>query len=804
MTLDDFGWRPPSWVALLATCVALFALLVPADATAQRALRLGVVYDGDSPINPVIRDTFEAELDALLSGGDVSIEWVESSEQTGNFDAASAEAALDAALALPEVDVVLALGPIVGSVAAHRERLPLPVIAPFLLNPEWQGVSTENGRSGVRNLNFVAFRTNVERELAALAELAEFEHVAFLLNAGVVEAIPGSGEGVIAGIEELGYRATIVPVGASPAEVLAQIPDDVDAAYVTPLMIYDAADVEALAAGLIERGIPSVTVGGREDVERGLLLGVYPDGDWERIARRAALNIEAILWGDAPETLPVSFSRGEAFTLNMATAEALGVYPSWAVLTEAERVGRVEREVAPGDLLDPDAAVREALESNLQLLSARIGVEADAEAIRQARAALLPGIDFGLSTRLIDRDRARAGFGSAPQWALTPTLSLEQLVWAEGAHANRQIQEALQRSREHELDALELDIVAETLRAYVNVLRAKTLERIELENLASSRSHLDLAELRENVGTGRASEVLRWESEIATNQRNVISANAQRNQAEIALNVVLRRDPEADLALLDPTEAEEALQDPQVDPYLSNPWYFDIFRDFLTLEAIADAPELDQLDEAIAAQERALRSRGAAFWSPNVVLAAETAYTISAGEGTESGLTIPGVPASEGPDDWTWQIALALELPLYAGGERDSLRDQAALELMELEAAREQVHLAIEQRVRSVMHAAGASRAGIPLAEDSVAAALENLEIVESAYASGAVSIIDLLDAQTAALVAQQLAANARYDALLDFIEVQRAVSWFQATGTEDERADFFARAAAYFAEHAP
>ena len=42
-----------------------------------------------------------------------------------------------------------------------------------------------------------------------------------------------------------------------------------------------------------------------------------------RMARRIALNLQRILLGDDPGTLPVDIERTEVMTINMATARAI-------------------------------------------------------------------------------------------------------------------------------------------------------------------------------------------------------------------------------------------------------------------------------------------------------------------------------------------------------------------------------------------------------------------------------------------------------------------------------------------------
>jgi hypothetical protein len=62
-------------------------------------------------------------------------------------------------------------------------------------------------------------------------------------------------------------------------------------------------------------------------------------------------------------------------------------------------------------------------------------------------------------------------------------------------------------------------------------------------------------------------------------------------------------------------------------------------------------------------------------------------------------------------------------------------------------------------------------------------------------------SIIDLLDAQNAAITAEAAAANAINDFLLDLMDVERAVGRFGFFVTPAERQDYFDRLSRYVAE---
>jgi outer membrane protein TolC len=95
----------------------------------------------------------------------------------------------------------------------------------------------------------------------------------------------------------------------------------------------------------------------------------------------------------------------------------------------------------------------------------------------------------------------------------------------------------------------------------------------------------------------------------------------------------------------------------------------------------------------------------------------------------------------------------------------------------------------------------GASFAAIDLSREAAAAARRNFDLVRDSYARGVVSILDLLDAQNQALVAELVAANEVYRFVIDLMEVQRAVGRYDFFATPEERDDFFERLETFIEE---
>ena len=119
------------------------------------------------------------------------------------------------------------------------------------------------------------------------------------------------------------------------------------------------------------------------------MVGLHAEVDLSRLARRVALNLHRILLEEDAGSLPVVFKRSDRLTINMATARAMGIYPSWSVINEAvqikEQSKSLERE------LSLISSVQEAIRTNLDLEISRRAVAAGSEQVRQSKAALVHG-----------------------------------------------------------------------------------------------------------------------------------------------------------------------------------------------------------------------------------------------------------------------------------------------------------------------------------------------------------------------------------------------------------------------------
>lgn len=773
--------------------MSVLLLAIVSFSPEAKGVNIGIVFDGPSDLNDKALGAYKKEITDLTEG-EFTVRFPENKILTADWTTAGVSDAINRQLTDPGVDILITLGVIGSTEMAGRSTLPKPVIAPWVIDPALLGLTpAEGGGSGVRNLYYLSKPRVLGRDIKRFREIVGFNKLALIYMPLTKDLIPGIENAVRKISAEQDVIIMLVPERASVGETLAAIPPDAQAVYVTPLLDYTDAEMVELYDGLIEKNLPSFSMMGKVEVDMGALAGLAPAHDFTREARRVALVVQSILLGNEAGDYPVEFSEEELLTINMATARGIGFSPSWSVLTDAALIN--EEPTQKGRTITLQQAVNESVEVNLDLLAADQFVAAGAQDIKLAMAALLPQSDVFLDNTYIDKDRAEASLGTQPQRDLSAGGNVSQLIYSERAWSNLTVQRRIQESREFTRDEVRLDIIAATAIGYLNVLRAKTIERIQQENLNLSKSNLELAKVRRDIGVASPAEVYRWESQISLDRINVVNAEADRKNTEILVNRLLHRPQGEDFTTVETGLEDPSLlvSDPRLRRYVSNPADFIKFMDFMVSLGMNQSPAIAAIDSQIAAQDRILTSTKRAFWSPTIFAFGELRHYLYEG-GAGSNFNIPPDFPIElgGTDDTEWIVQLQASFPLFRGGAKIADYKQARSELSRLRYERDSTAEKVEEQIRTSLNASGASYPSIGFALDAADAAHNNLELVTDSYSRGVVSIIDLLDAQNAALSADLNAANSVYNFLIDLMNVQRAAGKFDFFTSPAERDEWF------------
>ena len=733
----------------------------------RKEVTIGLLVDG-APRREDFVENFKAEI-MEVAGKSFDIRF---EQAQGDWTVSNIRQSLNTLLANPKVDIIIALG-VVGSVeTALRAPHAKPVIAARVLEPAVLGIPQSDGKSGVKNLSYLASENPLSRDVRQMLKMRPFKKLAVIANGQLEESIKELQSNLLTALREFGVEVATVPANGDTAATLSAIPAGTEAVYFGPTTNLTDGQFAELAAAVNARRLFSFSLMGPADVRAGALATLQPEGEPRRLARRVANYTYRILNGADAGGLDTMFEGGTALTINMETARAIGYTPAWDLLDEAEVLN--EEPAGAGVEYTLVSAVQAALQGNLDLSEKERALRASAQNIPAARANLLPQAEVSTTYAAIDSELASA---VQPERLWTGSLKVTQLVFNEMALANVEIQKRLQEALEHEYAGAEMDIIKLAADAYFNVLRAKTFETIQKTNLRRTRTHLDLARLREEIGVAGPGEVYRLEAYIAESRVSVSNAGAQRKAAEIQFNRVLNRNQDELFHISEMAVDEDILLsgEKQLQGYLTDPERFPKLCGFLVETGLNEAPELHQLDKAIEAGGRMYLAAKRKYYLPTVGVQLEMKHKFDmAGKGAGGGLQtliVPGVP------DDSYTVGIQGSLPIYTGGQRKAERVKARESLEQLKTKRAAVAQKLEQRIRTAAEMTRASHFNISQARAAAEAANKNLGLVSDGYARGVLDVTSLVDAQNAALVADTSAAASVYTFMLDMMELYRAIA---------------------------
>lgn len=386
-----------------------------------------------------------------------------------------------------------------------------------------------------------------------------------------------------------------------------------------------------------------------------------------------------------------------------------------------------------------EEAVRRAKANAVTSVLAADGIRRAEGLLAQARAGSLPALALAGDLTRLDSNRVAAGrvVAAAGQEGASATLSVPLVApsrWTQWAHAA----DAVDVARAGEADAAR-GAALTAARAYLAVVAGKRSLEVARLAVENARAHYDFAAARRAGGVGTALDELRAEQQLATSGAQVESALSSIAAAQEALGIA--------------TGGEEPL-DAQAEPALSSAVATpaDAMRD-----AAADRTDLRAAAARAGAAARVARDSWV-DWLPTLLATGQGFYQ------HPPTLTTPQTG---------WQAQLVLSFPLFEGGLRAGQRGErqalAAEAQTQLDGLLRQARAEVRTAWSTVEHAEAALREARRAATSADAA----LALVTDAYRAGAITSLDVSDAEqrardadTAAVVAEDGVRQARLDLL--------------------------------------
>ena len=770
---------PPRPFAFRFMGVCLALMLSCAVSHAQSSGRNVLILDPEKKAEGLTSE-ITAEINALLS--DVT----GTSVRTIQVPAAATDADIEALIARvyadPQAQVIVVSDLGLNQAFARKGRYEKPTILPFVFDAAFNGLKEVNGTSGVANLTYTAPDFDLAEEFKTYANIAPIQNAVLISNQRIINRLSEeTAANAIQAGKAAGFSLSVLGFDGDVQALITGLPEQTDAIFIGFLPYSDAGQVQALISALTQNGIATFSLSSERYVSYGALAANAPATDASRIARRAAIHVAEMLSGTKAETLPVTIDMVDQLIINMATARAIKVAPSFDVLSSAKLLNEITESVER--VYSLTRVARDAVETNLTLMAQRFQAEEANARIAEARGQLLPQVTASASF-LERRNTMNVSNGLSAKRSTDGTLELSQSIFTEEFWADYRIEKYAAYSERELLREVELDIIEAAVETYLSILREKTSFEQALFNLEITRENLRLASNRVSVGTEDASDLYRWQSELATARQEVLSARADFEQLRQELNQILNRPIDEPFGVTVETlqNPDLLITDSRITQLISNAYDLQILTNYFVELGLDRSPEIQQALASVDSNRRQLKSDKRQLWLPDFSLVGRYSNNFQEDRDTSLG----GFP---GEDDWS--VSVEASIPLFEGGARFSRINQSRFAVRQSETSLRNIENQVEQDVRNAMESLTASFGSIPLAKEAEEAAQKNYELVASAYAQGQRDIINVLDAQESLVDAREAALNAVFNFLIDLMTTQRAIGGFDFFLDDSEKLQF-------------
>ena len=758
-----------------------------AGSSAVDTLRLGVLLDLEAP---AIREAARELVDEIVAvvGGRAVVEFDPAMTVVVGFEPERAEQAY-ADLVADDADVVLAFGTGLGRALAGRGTFPVPTILFGTFISDASELPSAGETSGIANLTFLVTVRSWQSDLEAFADLVDFRRLGVLVPTDLRALVPPPAtlDPIVAA---LGATWEVVPFDG--VEALRSDLDGIDAVYLPETLSIGDTNVAAIADVLIERGVPSFSGSRREDVELGIMATTRSPQDRERLLRRIALHVESVVEGHDLADRPVLVDLDEQLALNLYTAQAVDLPLRISLLGEAEFVGSYENMLA-AETYTLAGLVEEALSANLGLEAVRSDVRLGELDRATGWSAFLPDVGARVTSSVVDGDLAAAAQGQNPQYSTQGTLSIGQVIYSPAAIAGLSILESQLDGRREGVRTAEWDLIRDVADAYFSALILKANAEVQSRNLDATNRNLRVAEESYAAGQTGLADVLRLRSQSAREKQALVAAVTRVRQGFHRINQLVDQpiDREIDVTDLDFTDGNFSDDDfERVRVILDDPRTQGIFQDWAVAEALARSPELAALDHSASALDRRAQLFGVERFLPTVSGGLDLVHVLD-----RSGAGAP--PVGVFPDRY-WSLGVSAAVPLFESNRNRLDRQTSQVQARQLRLERARAASQIEQATRDVVLSLVETMTDIELSTISEETAAESLDLAQQAYATGAISIVDLLDIQANHLQAQLARVSATYTFLNTSVVLQRLTGNFFLLGDDEARSAVLDRFDAY------
>ncbi len=587
-------------------------------------------------------------------------------------------------------------------------------------------------------------------------------------------------------------QAELIPVNGDIDAVINKISNGgYDAVMFTPLFNLSNEQRTKLITFVNNKKMVSYSTMGKEDVEKGVLLGTSALDIDKKLADATSFSISNALKGEVKKTDSIKFYEDELLYYNKDTGESINYEPHLRVLKHAEIISNVPPKVF--SLTE----VFSALETqNIDIERKKLLLKAARASSTSAMLRYLPTFGVTLGFQRYDGDYADTVKLSMPEKTGIFKMTLDQVIYSPALVTNILIKRKQVNFAAAEKYLTEQNMGIEIALLYIETLMLENMIKVQKEYVKEARENLAIARVREKMGFCGNEESLRWATLLTTGEQHLLEMNAEYSNLKILVNKLLAQDQKTDFSFqpLKSTDPAFYTKDLHVIDYVCTPSSLEQFTELLVEEAYRVAPELAKLRAATKMKDYELRMYIQKFFLPDAKVTLEYSNLINpeyAGDVKIMQPLGPGgshVPVSMGhPRSTSMRLGVFAQWTPIEGGSKFAEIARVKAERQELQRYTDEVKHSMEAHVRETINKAVSAYFSIEKFHKAMSASNESYYKIKDKYLHDEASMAQVLDSQKAYMDAKAGALNSQYVFFKELVWVQRAigsVNW--ATAPKD------------------
>ena len=375
--------------------------------------------------------------------------------------------------------------------------------------------------------------------------------------------------------------------------------------------------------------------------------------------------------------------------------------------------------------------------SNQNLARAEAQFRQASALVESARAAYFPLVTGGVSTT---RSRASSTTISQPSAdpvsrgvvssrSLSFNLAWEADVWGKISRTVEANAAGAQASAA-DLEAARLSAQAQLAQNYFQLRALDAQQQLLEDTVAAYEKSLQLTQNRYTAGVVAKVDVVQAQTQLKTTQAQAIDIGVQRAQLEHAIALLVGK-PASSFAI---PRAPLGAAPPGVPAALPS-------------ELLERRPDIAAAERRVAAANAQIGVANAAFYP---------SFTLSAATGFQSASMAQWLTA---PSRF-WSIGPAISLPIFDGGLRRVLNEQAVAAYDATVAAYRQAVLAAFQEVEDNLAALRILEQEASVQEEALKAARQSVELTINQYKAGTIGYLNVIAVQATALGNERTAVD--------------------------------------------